>query len=89
MNITFDPLKNAINIQKHGLSLADAEHIERNTLWAMIDTRQDYGEVRIIGYALIQSRLHAIVYTDRANERRIISLRKANKREVQNYVTNY
>ena len=36
MNITFDPVKNAINIQKHGLSLADAEHIEWNTLWAMI-----------------------------------------------------
>ena len=30
-----------------------------------------------------------IVYTDRANERRIIRLRKVNKREVQNYVTHY
>jgi hypothetical protein len=45
-------------------------------------------EVLMIGYALIQSRLHVIVYTDRAGERRIISLRKANKREVQNYVAN-
>ncbi len=45
-------------------------------------------EVHMIGYALIQSRLHVIVYTDREGERRIISLRKANKREVQNYVAN-
>lgn len=33
------------------------------------------------------TRLHNVVFTDRANTRRIISLRKANKREVQNYVT--
>ena len=77
MNITFDPVKNAINMEKHGLSLAEAEYIEWDTLWAMEDTRQDYGEVRMIGYALIQTRLHAIVYTDRGNERRVISLRKA------------
>ncbi len=70
------------------MSLVDAERIEWDTLWAMTDTRQDYGEVRMIGYALIQSRLHVIVYTNRAGERRIISLRKANKREVQNYVAN-
>jgi uncharacterized DUF497 family protein/uncharacterized protein (DUF4415 family) len=66
MRITFDTVKNAINIEKHGMSLVDAEHIEWDTLWAMTDTRQDYGEVRMIGYALIQSRLHVIVYTDRA-----------------------
>ena len=89
MNIIFDPIKNATNIEKHGVSLAESEYIEWETLWAMVDTRQDYGEVRMIGYALIQTRLHAIVYTDRANERRIIRLRKANKREVQNYVTHY
>jgi uncharacterized DUF497 family protein len=88
MRITFDTVKNAINIEKHGMSLVDAERIEWDTLRAMTDTRQDYGEVRMIGYALIQSRLHVIVYTDRASERRIISLRKANKREVQNYVAN-
>lgn len=87
MKITFDPTKNEKNLIKHGMSLADAIHINWETLRAIQDTRQDYGEVRMIGYALIGTRLHNVVFTDRANTRRIISLRKANKREVQNYVT--
>ncbi len=89
MKITFDITKDAINQAKHGLSLADAIHIDWETLWAVQDTRQNYGEIRMIGFALIKTRLHNIVFTDRGSERRIISLRKANKREVQQYVTHY
>ncbi len=89
MKITFDPAKDATNLIKHGVSLFDAAHIDWDTLWAIADTRQDYGEVRMMGYALIKTRLHNVVFTDRVDERRIISLRKANKREVQNYVTHY
>ena len=89
MKITFDPTKNAANLVKHGMELADAIHIDWETLLAIPDTRQDYGEVRMIGYAFIATRLHNVVFTERKNERRIISLRKANKREVENYVANY
>lgn len=89
MKITFDPAKDATNLVKHGISLADAAYIDWESLWATTDTRQDYGEVRMIGFAFIETRLHNVVFTDRVNERRIISLRKANKREVQHYVTNY
>ena len=88
MKITFDPIKNETNLVKHGMSLADAVHIDWETLWAIQDTRQDYGEIRMIGYALIKTRLYNVIFTDKVNERRIISLRKANKREVQNYATN-
>lgn len=88
MKITFDSTKNETNFIKHGMLLADAIHIDWETLWAIQDTRQDYGEIRMIGYALIETRLHNVIFTDKVNERRIISLRKANKREVQNYVTN-
>lgn len=44
-----------------------------------------YGEVRMIGFAYIGLRLCCVVYTGRGDERRIISLRKANKREVTRY----
>ncbi|VAW31986.1 hypothetical protein MNBD_CHLOROFLEXI01-1106, partial [hydrothermal vent metagenome] len=47
----------------------------------------DYDEVRVIGYAPIGQRVFCVVYTDRGNTRRIISLRKANKREVKNYAS--
>ena len=39
----------------------------------------------MIGYAPISDRVYCVVYTDRDNERRIVSLRKANKREVKRY----
>ena len=46
------------------------------------DRRKDYGETRYIGLGYIQSRIMAMVYTERKGTvLRIISLRKANKRE--------
>jgi uncharacterized DUF497 family protein len=85
VKIDFDPAKNAINIAKHGMSLAEAKNIEWNTLWAFQDERADYGEVRMIGFAYIGQRLHCMVDTDRGDVRRIISLRKTNKREEKRY----
>jgi len=85
MRLIFDPAKNASNIDKHGVSLADAEKLEWDVLLVTPDTRHDYGELRYIGYSFIGDRLYCVVYTDRADSRRVISLRKANKREV-NYL---
>lgn len=61
--------------------------IKWDTLLAKKDDRKDYGEKRMIGYALIDDRLYCVVFTDRGSERRIISLRKANQREVKYYVS--
>lgn len=85
MKIEFDDNKNIINIGKHGISLNDTKLIEWDTLWALQDSRYDYGEIRMIGYAYIGLRLHCIVYTDRNEIRRVISVRKANKREIKRY----
>jgi uncharacterized protein len=87
VNIIFDSTKDFTNIQKHGVALADAALIEWDTLWSKKDTRQHYGEIRMIGYAYIGVRLFCVVYTDRDENRRIISLRKANKREVKQYAS--
>ena len=88
MEITFDPNKDCINIEKHGVSLADAENLEWDIMFRIPDTRLDYGESRFIGYSLIEDRVYCVVYTERCNSLRIISLRKTNKREVANYVHN-
>jgi uncharacterized DUF497 family protein len=85
MKITFDPAKDAANQAKHGVALSLARRIEWMSLWAMPDKRRDYGEERMIGYAYIGLRLHCVVFTDRGLERRIISLRKANGREIMRY----
>ena len=87
MVICFDTAKNALNQLKHGVSLAQAKELEWDSLIAMRDDRHDYGEHRMIGFAFWGERLFCVVYTDRGEQRRIISLRKANKREVQFYVS--
>jgi uncharacterized protein len=88
MNVTFDSAKNALNQLNHHLSLAKAAQLEWDTLQAIPDTRHNYGEVRMIGYAVMESRLYCVVFVDRGKTRRIISLRKANVREVTKYAEN-
>lgn len=85
MSITYDVAKNEVNTVKHGVSLALATELEWDTLLSMPDTRRQYGEVRHIGYVLHGTRLYCVVFTDRGDDRRIISLRKANEREVRRY----
>ena len=85
MKIEFDPEKNRVNIDKHQIPLTEAHRVEWYTLWCKEDVRRDYNETRMIGYAYIGLRLHCVIYTDRGEVRRIISLRKANKRELKSY----
>ena len=85
MEITYDPNKDAINRQKHGVSLELAREIDWPDVLTQPDTRKDYRELREIGYALIGERLYCVVFTQRGDTMQIISLRKANPREVRNY----
>ncbi len=87
MIITFDPAKEQRNLGKHHVSLAAAEKLEWGWLLVMPDNRHDYGEERMIGYAPIGERVFCVVFVDRDEERRIISLRKANDREVKKYAS--
>jgi uncharacterized DUF497 family protein len=86
MEITYDPNKDTANQQKHGVSLAAAAQIEWDTALERLDDRNDYGEERYTTLGAIGNRLYCVVYVDREERRRIISLRKANKREVTKYV---
>ena len=89
MQLTFDPLKDATNRAKHGVTLGMAADLEWDTLVCKTDARRDYGEPRQIGYAIAGDRLYCVVFVDRPagtpTERGIISLRKANSREVKHY----
>ena len=88
MNVKFDPAKDALNLVNHHMSLALAEELDWDTLQVKPDSRRDYGEERMIGYALMNTRLYCVVFVDRDESRRIISLRKANSREVKQYAAN-
>jgi uncharacterized DUF497 family protein len=80
-----DPAKDRSNLEKHGVSLVLAEALFAGPHFSTTDSRFDYGEVREMAFGLINNRLFVCVYADRDAQRRIISLRKANKREVRRY----
>ena len=85
MAFTFDPQKSARNIAERGLSFDLVERFEWETARVVEDTRRDYGETRLQVLALLDGRLYAAVVTPRGEELRVISLRKANRREVERY----
>ena len=89
MEITYDPNKDTANQQKHGVSLAEAAQIEWDTALERLDDRNDYGEDRYQALGFIENRLYCVVYVDREEGRRIISLRKANNREYKEYENSY
>lgn len=88
MKIIFDHAKDTANQSKHGLSLSDAEKLEWEDALIWQDTRRDYGESRMIALSVIGERLYCVVYVDREDARRIISLRKANQKEFDQYEKN-
>jgi uncharacterized protein len=81
----FDRAKDGANRTKHGVSLALAEVLFAGPHLALDDDRFDCGEKRQIAFGHIRGRLFVCVFVDRDSTRRIISLRKANSREVKRY----
>jgi uncharacterized DUF497 family protein len=83
--IEFDPAKNHINMQKHGVSLADAGLIDWSSARIVEDRRKDYSESRYQALGMLGGRLHFVAFTPRNGVMRVISLRKANMKEVRSY----
>jgi len=88
MRIEFDPGKNAGNQAKHGASLALAMELDWEAALVWVDSRFEYNELRMIALAPQTGVLYCVAFVDRGDVRRIISLRRANRREVKHYVEN-
>ena len=80
-----DSQKEDRNIAERGLSLELAEQLDWTTALIWEGQRKDYGEHRYCVLGFIEDRLHSVVFTPRNGKPRVISLRKANKREVNRY----
>ena len=85
MLIEFDSAKDRANQDKHGLSLAFAKELDWDSALVWVDVRRDHGEMRMVALAPQTGILYFVVFVDRAPSRRIISLRRANRREVKHY----
>jgi uncharacterized DUF497 family protein len=85
MEISFDPVKRAETLRERGLDFADAARLFEGPEVTFEDTRFDYPEARFATYGLLDDRLVAVIWTETALGRRIISMRKANGREQARY----
>lgn len=86
MRFEWDEAKRKANIVKHGIDFRDVPKMFTSLMLVGSDVRKDYGETRKIGFGFVRGRLMAVAFTERApNSIRIISARKANKREEAHY----
>jgi uncharacterized DUF497 family protein len=81
----WDDDKAAANLACHKVAIERVKDFEWNTAQIIVDDREDYGELRMKALGFIGERLHVLVFTERGDKIRVISLRKANKREVNAY----
>jgi uncharacterized protein len=77
--------KNERNIELRGISFELAAEFEWDSALIVEDVRKVYGEARYQALGRIGARLYMLVFTPREKKAHVISLRKANEREVKRY----
>jgi hypothetical protein len=82
---TWDEVKRISNLDVHRVDFASAVEFQWQSSIIWRDRRRDYGELRFLALGYIGTRIHLMVYTPRGGYVRVISLRKANRREVIRY----
>lgn len=85
MEIEFDPVKDAINIAKHGVSLADSAALDLLSAATEIDTRYPYAETRFRAFGRIDGEGFCLAFTVRGTVVRPISFRRAHEKEMRRY----
>lgn len=90
MHIEFewDEDKRLRNVQKHGIDFVDCTRVFGGYTITTEDTRQDYGERRFVTFGLAKGRVVSVVHTETGRKIRIISARKATRREEKAYFEN-
>ena len=85
MQISFDPAKNERNVLERQLDFSRVEQWDWTRSVIDKDTRKDYGERRFRAVGSIGERLFVPVFTPRDGNVHVISLRKANTREIKRH----
>ena len=86
MRFRYDPAKAAANLRKHGVSFADAEGVLEDPLAVTVQDPDPEGETRLITVGMGSAgELLVVVYAERNEEYRIISARRATRKERKSY----
>jgi uncharacterized DUF497 family protein len=81
MNYEWDEQKRQINVIKHAIDFIDIPELFDGAVVIIPDERFDYGENRFIVIGFLKSQVLVVAYTERGDNIRIISARKATKNE--------
>ena len=85
MKFTRDEAKRSANLVKHGLDFTAAETVFRGVTFSFEDDRLEYGERRFITIGMLDDSAVVIAHTEEDDTIRVISMRKATRREQQLY----
>lgn len=85
MEYEWNEKKRIQNNAVHNVDFTAMNDFEWDNAVVFEDRRKEYGETRFVAFAPIEGRLYCVVFTNRQGNIRIISLRKANRREVYLY----
>ena len=83
----WDEAKRQTNRNKHGIDFAALVQFDWTTAQIEPDNRRDYGEDRFIAVGYVKDRLHKLIFTRRNGRVRVISFRKANRREQRKWAS--
>jgi uncharacterized DUF497 family protein len=89
MQLEFDEAKSARNAKARGIGFERFAEMDLARALSVEDTRVEYGERRFRLLGLIDGRLHVAVITYRGDRVRVISLRRANRREERKYAKEF
>ena len=85
MEFEWDEAKRQLNLAKHGFDFAEVARFDWSAASIGRDLRFDYGEERFTAYGMLEDKLTVIVFTQRALATRIVSFRRANRKERRIY----
>ncbi len=85
LKFEWDENKNKINIERHGIDFCDARLIFNYPMIIKTDDRKDYNEKRLVGLGILYGSVIFIVFTEREDTIRVISIRRANRNERKIY----
>ena len=85
MRYTWSEFKRRRNLKDHNLDFTDAPEVFTGVTYTFEDDRLDYPEQRFVTLGLLVGVPVSIVHTETADEIRIISFRKATRREITIY----
>jgi len=87
--VTYDPAKRQKNQRKHQIDLAECEAVFDGQMLTREDTREEYGEQRLVSLGWLKGRVVVLVWTDREDSPRFISCREADPHEQEAYFRVY